>query len=201
MTVSTSTPELFNIFDEDNIEDTIPPNIEPYDLTEKHFSIFQNKIPDGLYKRIEKQALILSIAEKQQEKHPNDKDRSLFIEVAFQKLEDDIIQATRFYLENDDENLDMLRHKIPEKQLEELKIISATLYKTSVALYEESKPETTELIELYISTFKQKQNVIEEAFTYYILYKHKNPYDESNIECDKHFNMWLKSDITVKTNK
>jgi hypothetical protein len=40
ITISTSTPELFNIFDENNIEETRPQEITPYDLTEKYFTIF-----------------------------------------------------------------------------------------------------------------------------------------------------------------
>ena len=37
---------------------------------------------------------------------------------------------------------------------------------------------------------KIKQDKIEEAFLYYVLNKNKNPNDETNIECDKHFNIW-----------
>jgi hypothetical protein len=54
ITILTSTAEVFNIFDEYDVEETCPQQITPYDLTEKHFTIFQNKIPDGLYKIIEK---------------------------------------------------------------------------------------------------------------------------------------------------
>jgi hypothetical protein len=153
---------------------------------------------------LKKQALILSNAEKQQEHHPNDKDRSLFIEIAFQKLEDDIIQAKQLYLENDVECFDILKNKIPEKKLEELKIIATKLYKINVSMYETSNShfeEIAEIEEIYTSTFRQKQNVIGEAFTYYILYNNENPNDESNIECDEHFNIWLHNDIPEKSKK
>ena len=58
-----------------------------------------------------------------------------------------------------------------------------------------------ELLELYKSTLKIKQDKIEEAFLYYVLYKNKNknPNDETNIECDKHFNIWR--DIAKPKNK
>ena len=196
---TSSTPEVFIITDTDNVEEIMPYNILSYDITEKHFNILKNKLPTKLYEGLEKQAVILSNAENQQQQHPNDKDRDFFNELAYQKLKDDIDEAGYRY--QDDEKFDILNNKIPDNILKELKTASINFDKLAISVIDAPslKDEDLEvsavqyykeLLELYKSTLKIKQDKIEEAFLYYVLNKNKNPNDETNIECDKHFNIW-----------
>ena len=77
---SPSTPQVFRISDNEDIEVLIPHRIANYDLTEKHWESFKSEIPDKLDNDIEKLTSVKMKAEEEYKHHPNDEFRFLYLE-------------------------------------------------------------------------------------------------------------------------
>ena len=93
-----STLLMFDIADADDIEIEKPDNIESYDLVERVFPMLEHKIPDDLFRELEKQTTIMCKYNVEQSLHPNDKDREDILEMAIYKHANVLSEAYEHYI-------------------------------------------------------------------------------------------------------
>jgi hypothetical protein len=188
---SPPSPQVFQISDNEDIEVIIPHQIANYDLTEKHWVEFKGMIPDKLYEQLEKLTLVKMKAEEEYKQHPNDESRFLCLESLNQNYYALTLEAVGCYTSNrrsnhvySDVGFDVLEHKIPTELLDKIKSLDARMH-------DKSDPEYgTESLSQGHEFDWSITELIEEAYNFYVLYRDKNPSDESNAKCQDLFEEW-----------
>ena len=173
---------MFQISDSEDIEVVMPHQIANYDLTEKHWIDVEGMIPAKLYEELEKLTSVKMNAEDECIQHPNDESRFLRLESLKQNYETITQEAiacwTSHLLSNyiySGEKFDILKDKIPQGLLEEIKVIDARIHDKNDPDYRSE------------SLSQKHEELIQEAYNLYLLYRDLNPSDESNAKCQELF--------------
>jgi hypothetical protein len=188
---STPSPQVFQISDNGDIEVVIPHQIANYDLTEKHWVDFNGKIPAKLYEELEKLTLVKMKAEEECKHHPNDESRFLDLESLkhnYETLAQEAIECWTSHLRANyiytEVGFDILKDKIPNDLLDKIKSLDARMHDTSDPEYGAESLSQNHTIDGTIN------ELIKEAYNFYVLYSDKNPSDESNANCQDLFEEW-----------
>ena len=188
---SPATPQVFQISDDEDIEVVIPHQITNYDLTEKYWEAWKEMLPGKLYEELEKLTLVKAKAEEECIHHPNDVSRFLNLESLkrnYEALTQEAIECWTSHLRSNytytEVRFDILKDKIPNYLLDKIKSLDARMHDKSDPEYgAESLSQGPEIV-WTINT------LIEEAYNFYVLYRDKNPSDESNATCQDLFEEW-----------
>jgi hypothetical protein len=130
-------------------------------------------------------------AEEEYKQHPNDESRFLCLESLNQNYYALTLEALECYTSHlqsnhvySDVRFDVLEHKIPLELLDKIKSLDARMHDKSDPEYgTESLSQGHEFDWTIIE-------LIEEAYKFYVLYRDKNPSDESNAKCQDLFEEW-----------